>query len=53
MTLLPGRSGGSDSARNEQHRAKGVIDELRLYVRGWLNYYKISNTFSEVKDLSQ
>ncbi len=40
----------TDNARRRGHRAK---DELRLYVRGWPNYYKLSNTFSEVKDLSQ
>ena len=41
------------TSRNRGHKVKDVIDELRLYVRGWLNYYKLSNTFSEVKDLSQ
>ena len=32
---------------------KDVIDELNLYVRGWLNYYKLSSTYSEVKDLAE
>lgn len=32
---------------------KDVIDELNLYVRGWLNYYKYSSTYSEVKDLAE
>ena len=41
------------TSRNRGHKVKDVIDELRLYVRGWLNYYKLSSTFSEVKDLSQ
>ena len=41
------------TSRNRGHKVKDVIDELNLYVRGWLNYYKLSNTFSEVKDLSQ
>jgi hypothetical protein len=30
-----------------------VIDELRSYVCGWLNYYKLSSTYTEVLDLSQ
>ena len=30
-----------------------VIDELHLFVIGWLNYYKLSSTYSEVLDLSQ
>jgi hypothetical protein len=29
------------------------IDEPNLYVRGWLNYYKLSSTYSEEKDLSE
>ena len=41
------------TSRNRGHKARDVIDELNLYVRGWLNYYKLSSTFSEVKDLSQ
>jgi len=39
--------------RNRGHRVKDVIDELNLYVRGWLNYYKLSSTYSEVKDLAE
>lgn len=30
-----------------------VIHELNLYVRGWLNYYKLSSTYGEVKALSE
>jgi hypothetical protein len=41
------------NSRNRGHRVKDVIDELNLYVRGWLNYYKYSSTYSEVKDLAQ
>ncbi len=41
------------TSRNRGHRVKDVIDELNLYVRGWLNYYKFSSTFSEVKDLAE
>jgi hypothetical protein len=29
-----------------------VIDELNLYTRGWLNYYKLSSTYKEVRALS-
>jgi len=41
------------TSRNRGHRVKDVIDELNLFVRGWLNYYKLSSTYSEVKDLSE
>jgi hypothetical protein len=39
--------------RNRGHRVQDVIDELRLYVRGWLNYYKLSATYTEVLKLSE
>ena len=38
--------------RNRGHKVQTVIDELNLYVRGWLNYYKLSSTYSEVLALS-
>jgi RNA-directed DNA polymerase len=41
------------TSRNRGHRVKDVIDELNLFVRGWLNYFKLSSTYSEVKDLSE
>ena len=41
------------TSRNRGHRVQCVIDELNLYVRGWLNYYKLSSTYAEVKDLSE
>lgn len=41
------------TSRNRGHRVQTVIDELNLYTRGWLNYYKLSSTYSEVKDLSE
>ena len=41
------------TSRNRGHRVKDVINELKLYVRGWLNYYKLSSTYSEVKDLAE
>ena len=39
--------------RNRGHNVQTVIDELNLYVRGWLNYFKLSSTYSEVKALAQ
>jgi RNA-directed DNA polymerase len=41
------------TSRNRGHRVKDVIDELNRYVRGWLNYYKHSSTYGEVKDLAE
>ena len=40
------------TSRNRGHNVQTVIDELNLYVRGWLNYYKLSSTYSEVRNLS-
>jgi RNA-directed DNA polymerase len=40
------------TSRNRGHRVQTVIDELNLYVRGWLNYYKLSSTFGEVRELA-
>ena len=39
--------------RNRGHKVKDVIDELNLYVRGWLNYFRLSSTYSEAKDLAE
>ena len=39
--------------RNRGHRVKDVIDELRKYVIGWLNYYKLSCTYSVIKRLAE
>ncbi len=41
------------TSRNRGHRVRDVIDELNLYIRGWLNYYKHSSTYSEVNDLAE
>jgi RNA-directed DNA polymerase len=41
------------TSRNRGHRVQDVIDELNLYLRGWLNYYKLSATYTEVLELSQ
>ena len=41
------------TSRNRGHRVQFVIKELRLYVRGWLNYFKLSATYTEVLKLSE
>jgi RNA-directed DNA polymerase len=38
--------------RNRGHNIQTVIDELNLYIRGWLQYYKLSSTYTEVLELS-
>ena len=40
------------TSRNRGHKVQIVIDELDLYIRGWLNYYKLSSTYKEVLALS-
>jgi RNA-directed DNA polymerase len=40
------------TSRNRGHKVQTVIGELNLYVRGWLNYYKLSSTYKEVRALS-
>jgi RNA-directed DNA polymerase len=39
--------------RNRGHNVKTVIDELNSYIRGWLGYFKLSSTYTEVLKLSQ
>ncbi len=39
--------------RNRGHRVQDVTDELRRYVTGWLNYFGISETYSQVVELSE
>ena len=39
--------------RNRGHRVQEVIDELQRYVSGWLNYFGISETYSEVVKLAE
>jgi len=41
------------TSRNRGHRAQDVIDELRLYVTGWLNYFGISHTYKVVCGLAE
>jgi RNA-directed DNA polymerase len=37
--------------RNRGHNVQDVIDELRRYVTGWLNYFGISHTYTGVLEL--
>jgi len=39
--------------RNRGHRVQDVIDELRRYVSGWLNYFGISHTYNQVVELAE
>ena len=41
------------TSRNRGHKVEVVIDELKSYIRGWLNYYRLSATYTEVLELSQ
>jgi RNA-directed DNA polymerase len=38
--------------RNRGHRVQEVIDELRRYATGWLNYFGISHTYTAVVELA-
>jgi len=39
--------------RNRGHRVQDVIDELRRYVTGWLNYFGISHSYTGVMELDE
>lgn len=41
------------TSRNRGYRVQDVIGELRLYILGWLNYYKLSATYTVVLELSE
>lgn len=41
------------TSRNRGHRVQDVINELRLYVNGWLNYFGISHTYKVVRELAE
>jgi hypothetical protein len=41
------------TSRNRGHRVQDVIDELRRYVTGWLNYFGISHTYNQVVELAE
>lgn len=40
------------TCRNRGHRVQDVIDELRLYVTGWMNYFGISHSYRMVLALA-
>jgi RNA-directed DNA polymerase len=39
--------------RNRGHKIKDVIDELRKYVCGWMNYFGISHSYKAVLELEE
>ena len=39
--------------RNRGHAVQSVIDELRRYAVGWMNYFGISKTYREVLELDE
>jgi len=39
--------------RNRGQNVQTVIDELRQYVVGWMNYFGISHTYAKVVDLDE
>ncbi len=39
--------------RNRGHRVQDVIDELRRYVVGWLNYFSLNDTYSALMELDE
>ena len=40
------------TSRNRGHNVQTVTDEVDQYIRGWLNYYRLSSTYKEVLALS-
>lgn len=41
------------TSRNRGCRVQDVINELRLYITGWINYFGISHTYTAVLELSE
>jgi RNA-directed DNA polymerase len=41
------------TSRNRGLKVAAVINELRLYITGWLNYFGISNTYKVVLELAE
>lgn len=41
------------TSRNRGHKVQTVIGELDSYIRGWLIYFRLSSTYTEVLALSQ
>ena len=39
--------------RNRGHEVRDVIDELRRYVTGWLNYFSLSDTYTALLELDE
>lgn len=39
--------------RNRGHRVQDVIDELNRYVTGWINYFRISHTYTVAAELAE
>ena len=39
--------------RNRGHRVQEVIRGLGLYIRGWLNYFRLSSTYTKILELSE
>ena len=39
--------------RNRGHNVQDVIDELRRYATGWINYFGISHTYTAVVELAE
>jgi RNA-directed DNA polymerase len=39
--------------RNRGHRVQDVIDELRRYVTGWLNYFGLSHAYTALLELEE
>ncbi|MFH0907563.1 MAG: group II intron reverse transcriptase/maturase [bacterium] len=39
--------------RNRGHRVQDVIDELRRYVTGWLNYFSLSHAYTAMVELDE
>ena len=39
--------------RNRGHRVQDVIDELNRYVTGWINYFRISQTYTVAAELAE
>jgi len=41
------------TSRNRGTKVADVINELRMYINGWLNYFGISNTYKVVLELAE
>ena len=39
--------------RNRGHAAQDVIDELKRYVTGWIQYFQISHTYTDAAELAE